>query len=800
MKNKSFSVGFCPDLRLSYACQRAFYVNYFTILFSLGLFLTPSVLEAQISGTVFSDFNASGTRTTSTPNEPLVSGVIVSAYNSAGTILASYTTTSASAPNYSIPASGAAYNGTLGSNTGFVASGTAMQMAFTNLPLSNYSGPKGTTNGTSVQFKTAGAGITADFGMNAPSDYCQTSPRIVTSCYVEGDAPASNDVLVSVAYSPTGTQDNTYPNLSHEGAHSDLGATYGLAYHRLSNTLFAGSFQKRHTKYGSSGSTGALYKLINPSDNSTTGASLFLDLNLLFGSNVAGNNPHPVGTNFNTDDASYPLVGKISLGDIEISDDGLFLWAVNLNDRQLYKIPLGSNPAIPVAPTSSAEITTYPLYNICDCDGDGSNDLNTDVDVRPFGIELYRGKIYIGIVCSAESTPTDFTKLRAKVFAFNPTTATRTQVLDFVLNYNRGLGTSGVPAFPNGIPTGSGYTTANTANWRPWRNTYTTAATFNWSWYDPSFREGGYPQPLLTNIEFADNGNMILGFRDRFGDMVGDGQNEPGGSTLLESDGTGDLLRATINPDGISWSFSTTEATNGTEFFASDNYAAQHQETSMGGLAVLPGADRVVNVAMDPVTNISAGLDWVLPSNGTLERSYQVFRRPSGQAVSSELFAKANGLGEVEFLCNSAPIEIGNRVWTDTNNNGKQDANEAGIDGITVLLFEGASQVGTTTTANGGQYYFTDANVTGGVKTNTAYQVRIATAQTPLSTLSLATTDVGTNASDFIDNDGSVSGANAVKTFTTGNAGENNHSYDFGFVPTPPCPTTLCLPVTVTRN
>lgn len=739
-----------------------YFTKYFTKFFIFGLFLTPSVMEAQIQGRAFRDFNANGVfDSTATFKEVGLSGITVTAYNAIGASVGS--TTSNATGNYTI----AAVSG-------------AVRVEFTGLAASDFAAAKGTGSGTSVQFVTAPI-TNINFGINAPSDYCQTSPRIVTSCYVEGDAPASDDVLVSVAYTPTGTQDNTFPNLSHEGAHSDLGATYGLAYHRLSNTLFAASYQKRHTKYGSSGSTGAIYKLTSPSDNSITGTTLFLDLNQLFGSNVAGNNPHPVGTNFNTDDASYPLVGKISLGDIAISDDGLYLWAVNLSDRQLYKIPLGSDPANPVAPTSSSQITTYPLYNICDCDGDGSNDLNSDVDVRPFGIELYRGKIYLGIVCSAESTPTDFTKLRAKVFTFDPATGTSTQSLDFGLNYNRGLGYSGAVAFPNGIPAGSGYTTTNPANWRPWRNTYTTAAAFEWSWYDASFREGGYPQPVLVDIEIADNGNMVLGFRDRFGDMVGDGQNEPGGSTLLESDGTGDLLRATLNPDGVSWSFSTTEATNGTEFFAADNYTTAHDETSMGGLALLPGADRFVNVVMDPVTNISAGFDWVQPSNGTLERSYQIFRRPSGQAGSSNLFAKSNGLGDVEFLCNAAPIEIGNRVFSDTDSDGIQDAGEAGIDGVTVKLFEGTTEVGSTTTANGGQYYFTNANVTGGMKYNTAYEIRIEVAQPPLSTLSLTTTDVATNGSDMIDSDGTTSGANAIKAFTTGNAGENNHSYDFGF-------------------
>jgi uncharacterized repeat protein (TIGR01451 family) len=52
---------------------------------------------------------------------------------------------------------------------------------------------------------------------------------------------------------------------------------------------------------------------------------------------------------------------------------------------------------------------------------------------------------------------------------------------------------------------------------------------------------------------------------------------------------------------------------------------------------------------------------------------------------------------------------IGNLVWFDRNNNGRRDANEKGIGGITVRLLEsdGATQVATTTTAADGSYLFT---------------------------------------------------------------------------------------------
>ena len=42
-------------------------------------------------------------------------------------------------------------------------------------------------------------------------------------------------------------------------------------------------------------------------------------------------------------------------------------------------------------------------------------------------------------------------------------------------------------------------------------------------------------------------------------------------------------------------------------------------------------------------------------------------------------FMEANGLGDLELLCDQAPIEIGNRVWLDLNGNGVQDPDEPPI-------------------------------------------------------------------------------------------------------------------------
>ncbi len=765
--------------------------NFYPKLLSLVLLFSSTIAKAQISGNVFRDYNANGQKNNSASfNENGERGIVVTAFTVADVIIASYKTSATG--TYTIPSGGLAYNGTPGSNTGFVPSGTAVRIEFSGLQAGDYSAPVGVDNKGSVQFVTAPA-TNISFAINYPDDYSQINPRLTTSVYKKGHAPSTEPVIVSVDYNANGA-DKNFPNISNEADQSQLGATYGLAYHRLSNTLFASSYQKRHTSYGSANSTGAIYKIVNPEDNSTSGASLFVDLNTLYGSNIAGNNPHPNGTtDFTRDDASYGLVGKIGFGDMDISEDGLNLWTINLNDRNLYKIPLGSDPYNPVAPVSSASVSRYPLWNLCDADNDGSLDMSTDVDIRPFAIKPYHGKVYIGVICTAESTPAVFSNLTARVFAFDPVSLTFTEELNFPLNYNRGNGNTSAVSFPNGVPAGSGYTNANAANWRPWNDIYTTAAAFQWSWYDPSWREGGYSQPIFAGLDFDDTGNMIIGLRDRFGDMLGDGVYDPGGNILMEANGNGDLLRAVLNGTGTGWNFIVSEVTNGTEFFRDDNYGSLHQETSMGGLAINHGANHIINTVMDPVSNLSGGFDWTKFSDGRLDRSYEVIRRSSGQAVSSHMFAKANALGEIELLANAAPIEIGNRVWKDINGDGIQGANEPGIAGITINLYNGAGTLllATTTTDADGNWYFNNSNVLSGIQAYRGYNIRISSAQFNmlgfgvLDGLFLASSDAAGNGySDYSDSDAKLKADGSAEIFiTTEVSGSNNHNYDFGFTP-----------------
>src|SRR5690606_18184352 len=89
-------------------------------------------------------------------------------------------------------------------------------------------------------------------------------------------------------------------------------------------------------------------------------------------------------------------------------------------------------------------------------------------------------------------------------------------------------------------------------------------------------------------------------------------------------------------------------------------------------------------------------------------------------------FGKGTGMADLEVLCDEAPIQIGNRVWFDTNSNGIQDPGEVPVDGATVNLYDDlGTLIATAATSANGEYYFDDTNVPDGLLQGTTYVIAL---------------------------------------------------------------------------
>jgi hypothetical protein len=277
----------------------------------------------------------------------------------------------------------------------------------------------------------------------------------------------------------------------------------------------------------------------------------------------------------------------------------------------------------------------------------------------------------------------------------------------------------------------------------------------------------------------------------------------------------GDTLFAQINTPGnlaSGWTLESNAATSrfgptagagtgqgpgGGEFYSGEGFytGGTHQELSGGAVLQLPGFPDVVTSGFDPGRTVrTGGFMWLRQSTGLRSKGYDVYDT-GFVAPPAPTFSKANGFGEMAQVCQAAPIEIGNRVWIDSDGDGVQDPGETGLDGVTVqLVGPGNSVIASAVTANGGQYYFSSGAGTttgnaiyglGGLTPNTAnYRVRIDTTQGPLAAYvpSPANTDVTANG-DSRDSDGTRTGNDAEAVFATGVAGDNDHTFDFGFTP-----------------
>jgi len=417
-----------------------------------------------LNGSVYLDVNDNGVKDA---DEDGIAGILVSAFDSSGIVSQM---TSDVQGNYIF--------------TG-LDSQVLYQIIFEGWEIDYVESSLGPDNAGSIQQGSLGPSSNS-LGLRVPNTSC-SDPFLLVPCYVEGDlvTSGSEPAILKLPSSANGhdfTGINPSPGYQAQSisTYDDVGTVYGIAWQQTTRRYYAGAFHKRYTSFGPSGPD-AIYQL--DLNGNLTGV-INLD-DITFVNNVAGSDVHDFTSTFNgslldlgVGNSSFDGVGKRSLGDIEIDDDFATLYVMNLFDRIIYAVDVSSGIA-----NNASIINSWPAPDATSADRH-----------RPFGLAWHEDKLWIGSVDEDGS--------EAYVHILDVETGAFDLVLTIPLDYPRQafLGTADNPDAPGA--------------WNPWQST-------------PNFtphevdQEIAFPQAMLTDIEFSDEGDMILGFRDRFGDQGG---------------------------------------------------------------------------------------------------------------------------------------------------------------------------------------------------------------------------------------------------------------------------------------
>ncbi|MCG0284750.1 SdrD B-like domain-containing protein [Streptomyces sp. PSAA01] len=538
-------------------------------------------------------------------------------------------------------------------------------------------------------------------GVWNPADYTLPDTRYFVPIQNTADARDTR-ALVAFGTDKRGTCPGDTACPTTLNTQDQVGTTFALAYDQHRKRVFQGAFARRYTPYGPEGGD-AIYT--TPADGGAP--TLFAKVP------GAAETPHDAA-NMNKDAGFTDAPGKESIGGLALSEDGSTLYAVNLLTRKLVSFDAtGTTASAPKAtvsiPDPGCEVAT---------------------DWRPFGLQVHDNKLYVGGVCSAESTQ-QRDDLKAVVYSYDGERFTT--VLDHPLTAKRGsvFGSDDV---------------AQSTHWNPWN---TSLATWDERKVGNVFID---PQPELASLAFTRDGSMIIGFRDRFMDVVSWGGLDPRPNDNTPENGMagGDITMACATPTGgYAWEGTgscpnhATPATNGgqandvVEYFPGDFFRGAHLETALGSVAYIPQQQWAVSTEFDPTVNVATsgtGYHDVTtgqgPGNAPAANAYQfVSQEQSG-------FGKAGGLGDIAYEAANAPIQIGNRVWFDGDHNGIQDPEgpaEVPLPDATInLLDAGGKQVATTKTDAVGEYYFGGVGADYELKPGAKYTVQfdVCTADT----------------------------------------------------------------------
>ncbi len=714
---------------------------YFLGCFLLAQFM---VTGQNITGTVFNDSNNNGVKDTGESGFP---NAIVNAYLT-GTTLVSTTTTS-NLGTYTL--------------TGLTA-GTKYRLEF--IPYTGFTdGALGSANLSSVQFINAGSS-NVNFGIFIPGR-CGTDPdpRLIGSCGLFPDPlnPPTTPPTVSVAswryqtdfYPQTKWGAFNYPTVQpHQDDlhHTQVGVPWAMARKPSTDLVMMVPISSPETSvFGTGGASGLTAIYVADYSGPNAGISSHKTLVQLSSLGFTTSAQNPIG-------AVQPRFGEYGLGGIAISPDGNSLYVANLGKGNIIKINIGNvnYASLPATAPTAGDISeiSFPSNIAGFVQG-------TDGFFRATAMKTYSGDVYIAGTFDG-SLRSDNSAVRIVVFKLNTTTNALTEIF----SYNPTL--------------------FNVGNLQ-------TVGLIQTKWTGGPDVNGGAPgykdlQPVVSGFDFDNYGAITLGITNRAvynlntanetGYVISTWRNADGTFTLENAGIRGPLIQ--VN-DGTAMHEVQSTGPGGDLFY---DQSLGHPYIYSGGLLNVTGKNVMAIGVTDPLMVQSFGVRYDQQVDGGIIGGIGL--------GGGKLFA----LVGVDAVCQiNDPVEIGNYVWRDNNNNGIQDGNEAPLANVTVQLLNSAGTVIATasTDANGYYVFSSDPNrvSTGAYKyqlnftPGANYTVRIpnvsgGSQQAGLTGLYLTIKDQGT---DVNDSDGLMVGVNTDVTFVMGTEGQNNHTYDFGFVP-----------------
>jgi len=357
-----------------------------------------------------------------------------------------------------------------------------------------------------------------------------------------------------------------------------MGTVWGTAYQRRSGILFAGAFLKRHQGLGElvrpelnageknvpidgvylmeyNASVGGVYKGgfklngITPANGNAGVIDLGTVRREIISTEVDASHPNALTTNTNNnrtyDIDAFDKVGRVGFGDLDIDESDKNLWIVNLNQKSLIKIDI-SNPES-LANNSYIDASLVSHYNI-----DFSSISTCNGELHPWALGFNNNKGYVGVVCDATNSKNAEDLRRAYILEFDPNEPTSFDLVkEFSLYYEKEI---------TQYNTSKGECSLGSmARWNYWARTWDELgdalgedaigadnATYG--------AERACGQPLLSDITFDVNGDMIVALMDRFSlqlDRVNYAATTRIGTNRYYSvDSAGDLLHICATENG----------------------------------------------------------------------------------------------------------------------------------------------------------------------------------------------------------------------------------------------------------